>query len=326
MLVALLSLALVVDAPRLRFAEDTGAVRVDTLWSQALGTRKQFVVYLPASYGREPARRYPVAYYLHGLWGSEWDWVRAGRLNAAMDSLVARGAPEMIVVMPDGDDSWYTTWNTLPAYQECRRAKRREPPESYCVPWPHYDDYIARDLVAYVDSSYRTIPDRAYRAIAGLSMGGLGAVSLALAYPDVWSAAASHSGVLSPLYVAADSGYGAKGYASDMETLRRAAPARWPLISPAFGRDTAAWWARDPGRLAARALRTHPGSMPALFVDVGRGDHLVAQNREFHRTLDSLGVEHAYAEWPGVHDWAYWRAHVGESLAWIGERIGRREE
>jgi len=63
--------------------------------------------------------------------------------------------------------------------------------------------------------------------------------------------------------------------------------------------------------------------MPALFIDVGRGDHLLGQSREFHRALDSMGVRHAYAEHPGVHDWAYWRAHVGESLTWVGERIGK---
>jgi putative tributyrin esterase len=321
MIVALLSVVLAVVAPHSR-VPPVGTVRVDTLRSQALGTRKQFVVYLPPSYERDSTRRYPVAYYLHGLDGDQWNWVRHGRLNVIMDSLVAAGRPEMIVVMPDADDSWYTTWNTLPAYRECLQGKWKEPAESYCVPWPHYDDYIARDLVAYVDSTYRTIPDRTHRATGGLSMGGYGAISLALAYPDVWSAAASHSGVLSPLYIAQDSGYGARGYAGDPETLRRERASWWASIGPAFGRDTAGWWARDPSRLAARTLRARPGLMPALFFDVGRQDKLLAQNRELHRVLDSLGVRHAYAEWPGAHGWVYWRAHVGESLAWVAERIG----
>ena len=139
-------------------------VAADSFWSQALGIRKQFVVYLPPSYEASGQRRYPVAYYLHGMWGDEWNWVRAGGIDHTLDSLVTAGMPEMIVVMPDGDDGWYTTWNNLGNNAECRRAKppgrQTETVESYCVPWPKYDDYIARDLVARVDSIYRTIPSR----------------------------------------------------------------------------------------------------------------------------------------------------------------------
>ena len=175
----------------------TGRVRTDTLWSQALGTTKQLVVWLPPSYDREPGRRYPVAYYLHGAWGSEWDWVRAGKVDQVLDSLVTAGMGEMIVVMPDGDDGFYTTWNSLGNYADCtRHPPERESAATYCVPWPHYDDYIARDLVAHVDSTFRTLGDARHRAIAGLSMGGYGAIALALGYPDVFSAAASHSGVV----------------------------------------------------------------------------------------------------------------------------------
>ena len=118
-----------------------------------------------------------------------------------MDSLVAAGRPEMILVFPDGDDGWYTTWNALNNTAACRAdTLRREPAATYCVPWPKYDEYVARELVAHVDSSYRTHPRREHRGIAGLSMGGYGAISLALRYPDVFAAAASHSGVLSPRY------------------------------------------------------------------------------------------------------------------------------
>jgi S-formylglutathione hydrolase FrmB len=307
-----------------RSAAPAGRVVADTLWSAALRTRKQFVVYLPPSYDREPARRYPVAYYLHGLWGNEWNWVRQGGLATVMDSLVAAGGPEMLVVMPDGDDSWYTTWNALVTAADCQRdTVRREPAASYCVPWPHYDDYLARDLVARVDSQYRTRAERARRGIAGLSMGGYGATSLALRYPDVYAAAASHSGVLAPLLVSAGPFDAARPprYAATPDTLARRWRNYWTTIPVAFGRDTAGWWARDPGRLAARLNARDPRRMPALSIDVGVDDYTRDQNRALHFTLDSLGVPHRYAEWPGAHDWAYWRAHVGESLAWLGARL-----
>jgi enterochelin esterase-like enzyme len=66
-----------------------GSVVTDTLWSQALGVKKAVIVYVPPSYATAPARRYPVAYYLHGLTGSEVNWTKGGHLNEVMDSLVA---------------------------------------------------------------------------------------------------------------------------------------------------------------------------------------------------------------------------------------------
>jgi S-formylglutathione hydrolase FrmB len=300
-------------------------VSADSFWSQALGIRKQFVVYLPPSYDASALRRYPVAYYLHGLWGDEWNWVRSGGIDQTLDSLVAAGSPEMIVIMPDGDDGWYTTWNNLGNNAECRRSKppgrQNETVDAYCVPWPKYDDYIARDLVARVDSVYRTIPSRSARAIAGLSMGGYGAISLALMYPDVFSAAASHSGVLSPLYMGPHPFAGKPRYASTEPELRDNAGSKWPSMVLAFGRDTTGWWPRDPGRRAARYKPADRARMPALMMDVGVSDPYVDQSRDLHATLQRLGISHTYAEWPGAHDWNYWRLHAGESLRWIGGHI-----
>jgi len=300
-------------------------VAADSLWSQALGIRKQFVVYLPPSYDANSQRRYPVAYYLHGMWGDEWNWVRAGAINRTLDSLVAAGLPEMILVMPDGDDGWYTTWNNLGNNAECRRSKppgrETETVDAYCVPWPKYDDYIARDLVARVDSVYRTIPSRSARAIAGLSMGGYGAISLALAYPDVFSAAASHSGVVSPLYTGPHPYAPPSRYASNETELRENAGNLWPAMVLAFGRDTTGWWPRDPGRRAARYTASERAHMPALMLDVGVSDQYVDQSRDLHATLERLGVAHAYSEWPGAHNWDYWRVHARESLRWIGGHI-----
>jgi S-formylglutathione hydrolase FrmB len=301
-----------------------GEVRTDTLWSQSLGVRKPVTVYLPPSYGTRPAARYPVAYWLHGLYGAQDDWVKRGKLAETMDSLVARGAPEMIVVMPDGDDGWYTTWNRLIDVGACRRDRTRaEPAATYCVPWPHYDDYVARDLVAWTDSTFRTLADPAHRGIGGLSMGGYGAVTLALNYPDVFSAAASHSGVLAPLVGVRRPGTTAPPARPDIAQVARAWGGLWPRLAPAFGSDTMGWWARDPGRLAERARQRSPARLPRLFMDVGRDDPYADQTRAFHRALLDLGIAHRYAEWPGAHDWKYWSGHLGESLEWMGKQIGR---
>jgi S-formylglutathione hydrolase FrmB len=191
------------------------------------------------------------------------------------------------------------------------------------VPWARYDEYLARDLVARVDSAYRTRADRGHRGVAGLSMGGYGAVTLALRYPDVFAAAASHSGVLAPLFTGPRPYVAPARWAPNVDSLRVAYRGYWTSLPLAMGRDTAGWWARDPARLAARVRRERPALLPALFADVGVDDTLLSQNRAFRDALAGLGVPLAYAEWPGAHTWTYWRAHVGESLAWLAARIGR---
>ena len=308
-----------------------GTVRTDTLWAQSLGIKKALTVYLPPSYEKSTARRYPVLLYLHGLGGNERNWVEQGALGRTLDSLATAGAPEAIVVMPDGDDGWYTTWNQLVDASVCRAdTVRREPAASFCVPWPHYDDYIANDIVQFVDGRYRTKATRASRGIAGLSMGGYGAISLALAYPQVFGAAASHSGVVSPLYTGPKPYATPARYATNTEALRTSTGSLYRWLLPVFGRDTIGWAARDPGRIAARLKKrsgtaAKPGgvSMPALMFDCGTEDPYVDQNRDLHATLTRLGIVHRFKEWPGKHDWVYWRTHSPESLAFLLQRVSR---
>jgi S-formylglutathione hydrolase FrmB len=258
--------------------------------------------------------------YLHGRGGNERDWVTTGQLPRLVDSLVAAGLPEAIIAMPDGDDGWYTTWASLPDAACAADTVRQEPAATYCVPWPHYDDYIARDIVAHLDRRYRTRGTPESRGIAGLSMGGYGAMTLALAYPDVFRAAASHSGVLSPrLRVGAVPTDPAR-YAGTVDELAAAARQLWRSQRPAFGPDTLGWRARDPQQLAARlAARVQRGDAryPALQFDSGVDDVWAPHNRDFAASLTRLGVPHRYTEYPGAHTWSYWRTHLPESLAFL---------
>ncbi len=303
-----------------------GALRVDTMWSQSLGIAKRLFVYLPPSYTRDTVQRFPVLYYLHGLGGDETNWLQQARLDRVADSLIALGSAEAIVIMPDGDDSWYTTWHTLPNPSGCAAdTARREPAATYCVPWPHYDDYIARDLVAFVDSTFRTQAEPGKRGIAGLSMGGYGAVSLALRYPDVFAAAASHSGVLAPALlgprpVREGVLWSDLAWARTPTQLREAAGTRYRWFEHIFGRDTIGWYARDPSRLALR-LVTAGTPVPALFVDCGVSDVFLDQNRAFIATLREFGLSHEYHERSGGHDWNYWRANLPLSMRWLLQRV-----
>jgi S-formylglutathione hydrolase FrmB len=299
-----------------------GTVHEDTFLSTALGVRKHVVVYLPPSYATDSTRRYPVAYYLHGLSGTETDWVSKGSLDATADSLFAAGTPEMIVVMPDGDDGWYTTWANQLAYRTCADTLRNEAPERYCVEHERYDDYIARDVVQHVDQHYRTRADRAHRGIAGLSMGGYGALIVALHHADAFAAAASHSGVLSPMYTGSRPFAEPARYASTVDDIRPVAGPYWSRYLTYWGTNLDRW--RDADLTHAAELLVRRGSqLPGIFIDCGRDDGFVDQNRAFHAELTRLRVSHAYAEWPGAHTWRYWSTHAAESLAWMGTQIGR---
>ena len=315
-----LVLALLLAATAAGAQVPRGTVVTDTLWSQALAARKSAVVYLPPSYQGATARRYPVAYYLHGRGGDETNWTGVGGIAEVMDSLAATGMPEMIIVMPDGDNSWYATSNLLLDAAGCRRMLRpTADPERDCVAWPHYDDYIATDLVQHVDAKYRTAARRERRAVAGLSMGGYGAFTLALQYPATFGAAASHSGVLWPRELApAPVTRRLEHSAADSVAIARFNT--WPELRVVFGTDSAGWVARDPAAIAARR-RAAGQPLPALYADCGVADVFLAQNRAFRDAMAARDVPLDYHEWPGSHSWAYWRAHVGESLKWIASRI-----
>lgn len=307
----------------------TGSIHTDTLWAQSLGVRKALTVYLPPSYASSPSRRYPVMIYLHGLGGSERNWAEQGALGRTLDSLAAAGKGEAIVVMPDGDDGWYTTWNALNDPGCAADTARKEPAATYCVPWLHYDDYIAHDIVRHVDGRYRTRATRESRGIAGLSMGGYGAMSIALAYPQLFAAGASHSGVVSPRFVGPKPFAAPARYATDTTEMRTSLKGLWRWMAPPFGRDTIAWTARDPGRMAARLVARGPAArrgapMPALLIDCGVDDPYVDQNRDLHATLTRLKVPHRYHEWPGKHEWVYWRTHAAESASFLLEQLKAR--
>jgi S-formylglutathione hydrolase FrmB len=197
---------------------------------------------------------------------------------------------------------------------------KTEAASRFCVAHQRYDDYIARDLVAYVDRHYRTLASRAHRGIGGLSMGGYGAVTLALRYPEVFAAAASHSGVVSPLYIGAHPFVAPATYAQSIDTL---AALRTPFLSRYemfWGTDLARWRENDPAQLAAALVR-RGAVMPALYLDDGADDPFLEQNRALDWELTRLGVAHDFHVYPGAHNWRYWHAHVGESLAWMAAQI-----
>ncbi len=311
-------------APAVPTPTGPGRVELHTFHSDALGVDKRYVIHLPGGYGADPAARWPVVYYLHGLGGRETDWVDGLDIGTVADRV---GLPA-IIVMPDGDTGFYANTVTAPDYDACRRdgAGLFDPAAdraATCTRTGRYEDYIVQDLIAHVDATYATRRDRGGRGIAGLSMGGFGALMLAMRHPDRFSAAASHSGVDALLYL------GPHPYAPGEITLvedpgsfaRFAGPigALWVTI---FGPDRATWEAHDPAFLA-RTLA--PGAL-ALYLDGGTEDGFMLDDGAsyLHDLLTARGIAHTFFLGPGGHDFAFWRDRVDDSLGFFAAHFTAR--
>ncbi len=282
--------------------------------SEALGVDKTFLVYIPAGYDDAPTRRWPVFYYLHGLTSPETEWIQLGKLDAAADALHL-GA---IVVMPDGDDGFYIDSATPIDYAACERdgAGLFDPAadrDATCVHRRAYETYIAKELVAHIDARYRTIASREGRAIAGVSMGGYGALSLGLRHPDEYAAVASHSAVASLLYDGPHPFVANQGQVAT--ALERASGyARFqPWIAMLFGPDLATWRAHDPAVL----IEAMTATAPALYLDIGTEDPFVDLTRYLDELLARRHISHVAFFGPGTHDYDFWISRLPASLAFL---------
>jgi len=235
-----------------------------TMFSRALGRETTYVVVMPEKL--DPARRYPVIYLLHGAYGSYRDWPERTRLLQ-----YAAGRP-FIVVCPDGGEfGWYA-----------------DTPSGGRI-----ESFIIEDLIADVDSRFPTMAKREGRAIAGLSMGGHGALSLAARHPELFCSASSMSGILA------------------LENH----PGKWHL-DERFGslaETSAKWYEHSVAKLVDRFT----SASIALYFDTGTSDKTgaVADNRLVHELLTNRGVAHTYAEFPGDHTWRYWDWRLPVHLA-----------
>lgn len=260
-------------------------VREGTFHSASLGQDVAYAVWLPASYaaGGGP---YPVLYLLHGLFEGPDFWERRG-LEPILEQAEARGEmPEVVVVAVDGGDSFFVNG-----------------------PEGRYEDLATRDIVNYVESSFRVVPGRKGRVLLGVSMGGYGALRIAFEHPRAFAAVATHSAML----------------LEEMPTLAEGA-GRWQMraFHHAFGdpMDAALWRAADPLGLARRV---DPAAVPPLYFDCGSEDRygLYAGNQALDRILTERRIPHEFALHPGDHGYAYVRSVLPLSLRFLGKVLNR---
>jgi enterochelin esterase-like enzyme len=164
-----------------------GQVREKWYWSRVTGAWRRAFVYTPPGYEANPTRRYPLLILQHGYGEDETGWTRQGRAQFILDNLIAAGKAEpMIVVMDRG----YANKPGTPALHLGDDVPVKEVGRAFGA----FEDVILRDLIPTIDASYRTIPDREHRAMAGLSMGGMETLFIALHHQETFAYIASLSG------------------------------------------------------------------------------------------------------------------------------------
>ena len=260
----------------------SGSVETVQLHSNLINAILPYNVVLPANYRTSKTTRYPVLYLLHGLGGHYGDWIT--RTNVADYAAQHR----MIVVMPEGNDSWYT--------------------DSAVKPADKYESYVIKELIPDVQRRYRTIETRYGRGIAGLSMGGYGALKFGLKFPGTFIFAGSMSGCPEA----------ATWTAEDLKNFKAIYDSLPPVFGPAEleTRKTNDLFeivrSMSAGRLAA---------MPYLYLDCGTEDFTSNSNQKFAELLRQKKVPHEYRQLPGNHNWQYWDQQVREVLKIAAEKL-----
>ena len=261
----------------------TASLETIQFQSRLINTTLPYNVILPRDYNTARTSRYPVLYLLHGLTGHYNDWFT--RTNIADYAAQYR----LIVVMPEGNNSWYV--------------------DSATVPTDKYESYILQELIPDVQRRYRTIEARYGRAIAGLSMGGYGAFKFGLKYPDRFAFAGSVSGAFAVTnYTEKETGKGAA-----WETFLK-------LFGP-VGSET-----RQKNDLFELVQLITPGqvtSLPYFYFDCGTEDAPVIfnSNHELDERMLQKKIPHEYRELPGNHSWGYWDSQVQEVLKIAAQKI-----
>lgn len=234
----------------------SAAVDTVMIYSTAMHKDLKCVVILPDTYIQSD-HQFPVVYLLHGYSGNFSNWVK--RVPSIKEQADQYG---IVIVCPDGAyDGWYINSPVDPEMQ--------------------YKSYVGSEVPHFVDSAYRTLADRKFRAISGLSMGGQGALRIAFAFPKTFGAAGSMSGVQD--LVPYKGGYHLTQILGD--TSHNDLFKKYSVVNIALNIG-------EP--------------YPALIIGCGVDDPFIQTNRDLHRVLLERKIPHDYTERNGTHNWAYW--------------------
>jgi putative tributyrin esterase len=246
-------------------------VLLDSVYSSATDSYRRFNVILPKDYDQSEVR-YPVLYLLHGYSGNHYDWVnKTGIINYLEDL-------KLIVVLPEAGNSWYVN---SPFY------KNR-----------NYEDFVIKELITFVERKYRVISTRHGRSIAGLSMGGYGAIKFGLKYPNYFYLVGSLSGAF-----------------NWRQLMDRSRYSVAQSIIEAFGEKKSEHWDRNDVFVLVDSLINKV--QPYFYISCGSDDEvegLLSSNRDFVKLIQSKQIRYEYHELPGGHNWLFWDREIKNFL------------
>ncbi|MEN6588433.1 MAG: alpha/beta hydrolase-fold protein [Proteiniphilum sp.] len=239
-------------------------------WYESPGNKmtRRITIYTPPGY-EESNKSYPVLYLLHGMGGDEEAWMTLGRASQILDNLIAQNKAEpMIVVMPNGN----VAQEAAPGESSLGFHKPQ-------FQLPHtmdgkYEETF-HEIIRFVESQYRTIPEKKGRAIAGLSMGGFHTLHISRYYPDTFDYIGLYSAAIMP-----DKKVQSKVYDN------------------------------IDGTLAVQKVN----GFKLYWIAIGKEDFLYQANADFRGTLDKMDFDYVYRESEVGHTWRNWRIYLSEFL------------
>lgn len=252
------------------------ASNVDTtdVYSNSMKKFIKCVVVTPNTY-KKSKMKFPVVYLLHGYSGNYARWLtEAPQLKQKADEL------QMIFICPDGGyGSWYLDSPVDSSFK--------------------YEAFMIKELVPYVDAHYKTIPQKKYRAVTGLSMGGHGALYLSIRNKDVFGATGSICGGV------------------DIRPF----PKNWDLVKR-LG-DTVCCKQNWNDYSVINVVDQLKNNELNLIIDCGLGDFFLDVNRALHQKLMQMKIDHDYTERPGKHDKAYWGSAIDYHLLFFKKEFAK---
>ncbi|MBR4739541.1 MAG: esterase family protein [Bacteroidales bacterium] len=263
--------------------------RIETggLLSDKLGCEQKYNVYLPDGY--DAGKSYPVLYLLHGLYGDYSNWVKVGRMKEVADELIASGELRpVVIVMPNaGASDVHSYQNGYFNVQD----------------WP-YEDFFFQEFLPDVERKYHCGGSKRMRAIAGLSMGGGGAIVYAQRHPDLFSSAYGMSAWLDH---------------KDRDIRGKDRPGSKLAITDRSVRDHSALDFVDKADAATIGqLKT-----VAWFLDCGDDDHLLQLSVDLHFKLRKAGIHSELRVRNGGHTWEYWHTALRTALPFASRNFGK---
>ena len=260
--------------------------------SRILSKDINYSIYLPPDYDRSN-RRYPVVFLLHGYTDDDTAWIQFGEVHLTADKGIAiREIPPLIIVMPDAGVTWYIN------------DQKNEYP---------YEDMFINELIPFIDATYRTRPEREFRGISGLSMGGYGSLGYAMRHPDLFSACAAFS----------------SGIMTDETLVATEDRSYNRMFAPLFGENlkgkerlTSHWKKNNPLDLA-KTLDEKILKRIQWYIDCGDDDFLYKGNATLHIIFRDRKIPHEYRVRDGEHSWIYWRTGIYDGLKFIGNQFHR---